>query len=164
MACGTDTTILDGHIEAGDELALIDLTSSRPIELSFSWLHTHAASLAASLAPLLEPSAVVGLLSERCAEHIAAVLAIWRAGSVYLPLDPEWPAARLAFVLDDAAPGALVVQSGAARRVRALEAWASVPMVRLEDAAVEPNPKGERSRPHGRTRRLSIAEAAEAAF
>ncbi|NGO72719.1 non-ribosomal peptide synthetase, partial [Streptomyces boncukensis] len=48
--------------------------------------------------------AVVGLALPRSVEQVVAVLAILKAGGCYLPLDPEYPAERLALMLSDAAP------------------------------------------------------------
>ncbi|MFI6151997.1 amino acid adenylation domain-containing protein [Kitasatospora sp. NPDC051170] len=48
------------------------------------------------------PNAVVALLGRRGAELAAAVLGVWLAGGVYLPLDPEHPRQRIAYQLDDA--------------------------------------------------------------
>ena len=37
---------------------------------------------------------------------------MWRAGAAYLPLDPAYPPARLAFVLADSGAGVLVTGPG----------------------------------------------------
>ncbi|MET8690385.1 amino acid adenylation domain-containing protein [Streptomyces sp. NPDC004732] len=45
----------------------------------------------------------VGVCLPRSVESVVALLAVMRAGGVYVPLDPEWPSERLAYVLDDTA-------------------------------------------------------------
>src|SRR4029079_12433679 len=45
---------------------------------------------------------VVGLAVERNADIAIGILAILKAGAAYLPLDPDYPRDRLAFVVDDA--------------------------------------------------------------
>ncbi|MYU18831.1 AMP-binding protein, partial [Streptomyces sp. SID8361] len=42
---------------------------------------------------------------------VVALLAVWKAGAAYLPLDTEYPADRLAYMLRDAAP-TLVLTTG----------------------------------------------------
>ncbi|SFP23866.1 amino acid adenylation domain-containing protein [Variovorax sp. OK605] len=54
----------------------------------------------------------VALELPRSADLLVAMLAAWRVGASYLPLDPEWPAARRRAVLADAAPS-LVLQAAA---------------------------------------------------
>ena len=49
------------------------------------------------------PRRVVGLLVERSPEMVIGLLGILKAGGAYLPLDPGYPAERLAFMLADAA-------------------------------------------------------------
>ena len=46
---------------------------------------------------------VVGLCVERSLEMLVGLLGILKAGGAYLPLDPTYPAERLAFMLEDAA-------------------------------------------------------------
>jgi amino acid adenylation domain-containing protein len=45
---------------------------------------------------------LVGVLLDRSPEMVAALLGIWKAGGVYLPVDPATPAQRIAFMLEDA--------------------------------------------------------------
>jgi len=52
----------------------------------------------------------VGLLVERSAEMVAAMLAVLKAGGAYVPLDPEYPAERLAFMLEDSGAALLITQ------------------------------------------------------
>ncbi|MBO9643773.1 MAG: non-ribosomal peptide synthetase [Pseudacidovorax sp.] len=47
---------------------------------------------------------LVALNMSRSADLVVAMLASWRLGAGYLPLEPEWPAARREAVLADAAP------------------------------------------------------------
>jgi amino acid adenylation domain-containing protein len=48
------------------------------------------------------PGDVVGLLLERTPFMVAALLGVLATGATYLPLDPSFPASRLAFMLEDA--------------------------------------------------------------
>ncbi|WP_370949206.1 amino acid adenylation domain-containing protein [Amycolatopsis sp. cg5] len=50
------------------------------------------------------PESVVGVAVTRSAELVVSLLAVLKSGAAYLPLDPSYPADRLAFMIDDAAP------------------------------------------------------------
>lgn len=56
------------------------------------------------------PETLVGLCVERSAEMVTALLAILKAGAAYVPLDPTYPADRLAFMLEDSQAPVLVTQ------------------------------------------------------
>nr|APD71797.1 non-ribosomal peptide synthetase 8 [Streptomyces sp.] len=54
---------------------------------------------------------VVGVALPRSTELIVALLAVLKAGGAYLPVDPEYPAERIGFMLRDAAPALLLTDS-----------------------------------------------------
>ena len=58
------------------------------------------------------PGQCVALLFSRSAEAIVAILAVLKTGAAYLPIDPAHPAARMRFMLADAAPIAAITTSG----------------------------------------------------
>ena len=80
--------------------------------LTYRELNDKANQLAHHLIDLgVGSDALVGLCVERSLHMIVGVLGILKAGGAYLPLDPTYPAERLAFMIDDAKP--LVVLSQA---------------------------------------------------
>ncbi|MFT3761944.1 MAG: amino acid adenylation domain-containing protein [Pseudoxanthomonas sp.] len=59
----------------------------------------------------VQKGALVGLAVDRGADMLAALLGILKAGAGYVPLDPQFPADRLAYMAGDAGLAALVTQS-----------------------------------------------------
>ncbi len=55
---------------------------------------------------------VVGLCADRGLDAMVAMLAVLKAGGAYLPLDPAYPAERIAYMLDDARCPFVIVQDG----------------------------------------------------
>ncbi len=77
----------------------------------------------------------VGLVVERSPEMLEALLGILKAGGGYLPLDPTYPRERLALLLADAAPAAVV---GPRRLLAALpDIPGGAPRLALEDVVLE---------------------------
>ncbi|MGW3810236.1 condensation domain-containing protein, partial [Micromonospora sp. NPDC005113] len=56
------------------------------------------------------PETLVGVCAERSVELVAGLLGVLKAGGAYLPLDPEYPPDRLAFMVTDAAAPVVLVQ------------------------------------------------------
>ncbi|MCP4654976.1 MAG: amino acid adenylation domain-containing protein, partial [bacterium] len=82
----------------GDAIAVV----SPDGRLSYGELHARADRLAAHLRSLgVGPEVLVGLFLERSAEALVGILGVLKAGGAYLPLDPAYPRARLAFMLED---------------------------------------------------------------
>ncbi|KZN29856.1 hypothetical protein N480_25750, partial [Pseudoalteromonas luteoviolacea S2607] len=57
------------------------------------------------------PDTCVGICMSRSLEMVIAILGILKAGGAYVPLDPTYPEQRLAYILDDAQPTAVAVDS-----------------------------------------------------
>ncbi|KPI18991.1 amino acid adenylation domain protein [Actinobacteria bacterium OK074] len=74
------------------------------------------------------PERLVALALPRSPELVVAVLAVLRTGAAYVPMDPEYPADRLEFMLADAAPALLVTTADAAPAIPSGE----IPVVRLD--------------------------------
>ncbi|HEV2149997.1 MAG TPA: amino acid adenylation domain-containing protein [Longimicrobiaceae bacterium] len=112
------------------------------------------------------PEARVAVCVEGSLERVVAVVGTLKAGGAYLPLDPQYPVERLAFLLEDASVTALVAEEATLARLPAhagatvvLDRGAERPEGEEEDApevAVEPeNPayviytSGSTGRPKG---------------
>ncbi|CAN3979390.1 Polyketide synthase modules and related proteins [Kitasatospora purpeofusca] len=77
--------------------------------LSFAELDARANRLAHGLAGAgIGPESLVALAVPRSAESIVALLAVLKAGAAYLPLDSDYPRDRLAGMLADARPAAVL--------------------------------------------------------
>jgi amino acid adenylation domain-containing protein len=83
---------------------------------------------AAILAAGSGPGARLAVLSDDAPTLAAGLLGTLRASAVFVPLDPEDPAARLAAVLADTAP-ALLLATGAARPLAARLAAGRIPVL-----------------------------------
>ncbi|MBS2033295.1 MAG: AMP-binding protein, partial [Deltaproteobacteria bacterium] len=80
--------------------------------VTFQELHVRANQLAQLLISRgVKPGALVGLCVDRSLELIVGLLGILKAGAGYVPLDPAFPAERLAFMCEDAKLDALVTTS-----------------------------------------------------
>jgi amino acid adenylation domain-containing protein/FkbM family methyltransferase len=80
--------------------------------LTYAQLNERANRLAHHLIGLgIGPESSVGIALERSVELVVALVATLKAGAAYLPLDPNYPAARLAQMLTDAAPAVVLSTS-----------------------------------------------------
>ncbi|UWE12566.1 non-ribosomal peptide synthetase [Actinacidiphila bryophytorum] len=115
-----DTAVLDGP-PLGETPAVPDLFAAavreRPGAVALSCgeqLVTYAEldARVAELAAGMPSGGVVGIRLGRCVDAVAAMLAAWRAGSAYLPLDPEYPPQRLEFMARDSGAGLVLTPEG----------------------------------------------------
>ncbi|WP_186111007.1 amino acid adenylation domain-containing protein [Burkholderia gladioli] len=81
--------------------------------LSYGELNAWANRVAHRLVGLgVKPDDRVAICVERGPGMIAGLLGVLKAGAGYVPLDPAYPAERLAYTLGDSAPLAVLVQAG----------------------------------------------------
>ncbi len=79
--------------------------------LTFSEINSRANQLARHLLSRgLEPEARVGVMLPRTPDALVALLGVFKAGGCYLPLDPEYPAERLAFMREDAGASLVITE------------------------------------------------------
>ena len=76
---------------------------------------------------------LVGILLERSADLVIALLAVLKAGLAYIPLDPKYPAERLGYIIEDSRLAAVISHSAVWGRIGA----PGTSLVRVDaDAAV----------------------------
>jgi amino acid adenylation domain-containing protein/FkbM family methyltransferase len=80
-------------------------------QIGYGELNERANQLAHYLRELgVGPEQLIGVCCERSIEMMVAVLGVLKAGAAYVPLDPEYPAARLAGMIEDAGIEVLLTQ------------------------------------------------------
>jgi natural product biosynthesis luciferase-like monooxygenase protein/amino acid adenylation domain-containing protein len=81
--------------------------------LSYAELTDRARRLAARLrVEGIGPGSLVGIFVQRTVDMAVAVLGVLESGAAYVPLDPAYPAGRIAFMLEDSGLAAVVTESG----------------------------------------------------
>lgn len=87
-------------------------------KLTYKELNAQANQLAHHLISLgAGPDVLIGICVERSSDMIAGLLGILKAGSAYLPIDPEYPRERIRFMLGDAKPDFLLAQEKTEDRI-----------------------------------------------
>jgi amino acid adenylation domain-containing protein len=105
--------LFQAQAEAGpDRVAVI----CGDLQLTYAELNARAESLSADLRQAgAGKGSLVGICLERSIDMLVALLAVWRAGAVYVPLDPHAPRPRLDLILldligEDATPATIVTE------------------------------------------------------
>ena len=87
--------------------------------LSYRELNQESNRLARYLAQRgIGPGSLVGVYLERSLEMMVTLMAVEKAGAAYVPIDPAYPAERIAFMLEDARPAVLVTEESLAGALR----------------------------------------------
>ncbi|MFD4442167.1 amino acid adenylation domain-containing protein [Nocardia sp. NPDC058519] len=90
---------------APDTVAVV----SGPVALTYAELDARAQRLAGKLIRAgIGPEDRVAILLGRSADLVVAILGVLQSGAAYVPIDPDYPADRIRFVLGDATPAAVI--------------------------------------------------------
>ncbi|MGI5379091.1 amino acid adenylation domain-containing protein [Streptomyces sp. CA-251387] len=113
-----------------DEIAVV----YRDTRLTYRQLNERANQLAHYLRSVvqLRPNDLVGLVVDKSELMITAILAVWKTGAAYVPIDPGYPDDRIAFMLQDTRARLVVANEAHAGRLRALPAAEGLPVVEAD--------------------------------
>ncbi|HEY9421467.1 MAG TPA: amino acid adenylation domain-containing protein, partial [Thermoanaerobaculia bacterium] len=99
---------IEDQVERSPDAVAVELDEER---LTYRELDQRAGRLARHLRGLgVGPEERVAVCMERSLEMVVSLLGILKAGAAYVPLDPEYPRERLAFMLSDSRPRMLLTQ------------------------------------------------------
>ncbi len=100
--------VADQALRSPDAVAVLDEQS----QLTYAELDRAANRVAHRLrAEGVGAGSIVAVCAERSVELVTALLGVVKAGAAYLPLDPDYPADRLAYMLDDSGARVVLTQS-----------------------------------------------------
>src|SRR5213596_2795643 len=114
-------------------------------QLTYGEVNAHANQVArALLARGLSHEDVVGVVTERNLDWMTAVLAIFKAGGAYLPIEPHFPADRIARTLSRAGCRLVLTERGSTTTLdQALESLSGVETLFIDAASAEGHPDGD---------------------
>ena len=127
---GTVVDLIERRVAATpDAVAVV----AGEVTLSYAELDARSNRLARRLRDSgVGAESVVAVLLDRGADLVTGLLAVWKAGGAYLPVDPGTPADRLAFLLADSGAGVVVTAAEHVSRV----APAGLAVVLADDPAL----------------------------
>ena len=112
---GTLGAMFEAQVERSPEATALVFEETT---LSYAELNLQANRLAHLLISRgIGPENLVALALPRSAEMVVSLLGILKAGAAYLPLDPDYPAERLAYMLRDAQPACVLTTAQIAGRL-----------------------------------------------
>ncbi|WP_439373841.1 amino acid adenylation domain-containing protein [Bradyrhizobium sp. DASA03120] len=85
----------------------------------------------------LRPDDLVALVMDKSERMVATILAVWKAGAAYVPIDPGSPDARISFMLEDTDARLVLVDSQYGDRLRALEGAAGRIVLEVDRLALD---------------------------
>ncbi|MEV0962756.1 amino acid adenylation domain-containing protein [Streptomyces sp. NPDC049910] len=130
----TLTELLDRQARATPDAVAVTFEDTR---LTYRELDERSGRLAALLAGRgAGPERFVAVAVPRSPELVVALVAVLRAGAAYVPVDPDYPAARIAYMLADAGPALLLTVKDTADRLPRTD----VPLITLDDLPITDAP------------------------
>ena len=136
-ACARDTTLpalFETQVARTPDAVALEFDGT-------TWTYAELSERVTALAAVLVaagvgPESLVGVAMERSFEMVTALYAIHRAGGAYVPIDPDHPAERIAFVLADAGVEVLLIQRALRSRLPLEGEGAPATVLEVETSAL----------------------------
>ncbi|WP_329413625.1 non-ribosomal peptide synthase/polyketide synthase [Nocardia vinacea] len=147
VASATLADLVDAQVALTPEgVALIDASSESV--LTYAEFDAAVNRLARKLiADGVGPEATVVLAMRRSVELVVAMYAVVRAGGAYVPIDPDHPVDRIAYIIETAAPVCVLTTSRDGLPIETSLAVMEVDRLELADYAATSISDDERARP-----------------
>ncbi|WP_433628263.1 non-ribosomal peptide synthase/polyketide synthase [Nocardia sp. CA-120079] len=147
VASATLADLVDAQVALTPEgVALVDASSESA--LTYAEFDAAVNRLARKLiADGVGPEATVVLAMRRSVELVVAMYAVVRAGGAYVPVDPDHPVDRIAYVIETAAPARVLTTSRDGLPIETSIPAMEVDRLELAGYAATPIADGERVRP-----------------
>ena len=134
-----DKTLIGLFLEQAARTPTAEALVAGQVRLTYADMQKRAGEVAQRLRQLgVGKETLVGLCVERSWELVAGVLGILKAGAAYVPLDPLYPAERVAFMLEDAQVAVLLTQAKLLGRLPS----SAAPVLLMEEVFAAPAPEG----------------------
>jgi N-(5-amino-5-carboxypentanoyl)-L-cysteinyl-D-valine synthase len=113
--------------------------------MTYAELNTASNRLARTLNASVHarPSKIIGLLLQKGISMFVAILAVWKAGMAYTPIDPTFPSDRINYILEDTEALAVLTSRAHLATVAALSASPAVLCVEEILRTAEPSGHGD---------------------
>lgn len=110
--------------------------------LTYRELNNRANQLARHLRALtpLRSDDLIALVMDKSELMVLAILAIWKAGAAYVPIDAEYPDERVTFMLDDTDACLVLANQKYVGRLQTLKLKTNRPVVAVEDTQIDEKP------------------------
>ncbi|KOY00806.1 non-ribosomal peptide synthetase [Pseudomonas nunensis] len=100
--------VFEAQVALGPDAIAVSFEDSH---WTYAELNRHANQIAHRLIELgIRPDDRVAICVDRSLEMVAGLLGILKSGAAYVPLDPDYPADRLAYMLENSAPAVVLTQ------------------------------------------------------
>ena len=107
--------------------------------LSYRELNECANQLAHQLLAIanIRPDDLVALMMDKSEWMIVVILAVWKAGAAYVPIDPGQPDDRVVFMLEDTAARLVIADEAYSKRLRQLSGLLAPPILSVSELSLD---------------------------
>ena len=115
----TMATVVHGFLQQAEATPDAVAVKHGNTQLTYRQLNQQSSGLAAHLVEQgVQPGSRVGICLDRSVDMLVSVLAVLKCGAAYVPMDSNYPAERLAYILEDSSAPVLITQQCVRDRIQ----------------------------------------------